>query len=59
MWYELHILRLKYHAKYNFIMNLYKTPIFRLLHLNVEKGFGNSEQDGDLKYENGGEAWDE
>lgn len=40
-------------------MNPYKTPTFRLLCLNIEKGFGVSEQDGDLKYENGGGAWDE
>ena len=40
-------------------MNSYKTPIFRSIYLNVEKGFSVSEQDGDLKYENGGSAWDE
>ena len=40
-------------------MNPYETPMFRLLYLNIEKGFGTSGQDGDLKYEDGGSAWDE
>lgn len=39
-------------------MNIYKTPMFRVLSLNIERGFGNTEQDDDLMYENGGTAWD-
>lgn len=40
-------------------VNHYETPMLRLLYLSVERGFELSGPNDDLKYEDGGSAWDE